>query len=89
MNHEQLVQNYEIAEAGIAERVRTLRTAKGLTQRQLGDLAGSNQAAIQKIEIGKSMRPRCLSALAAVLGVNPAWLVWGDSYASPEVESLS
>ncbi|WP_275099859.1 helix-turn-helix domain-containing protein [Sedimenticola hydrogenitrophicus] len=84
-----LIQNHESAEAGIGERVRTLRMANGLTQGQLGDLAGSNKAAIQKIEIGKSMRPRCLAALAAVLGVNPAWLAWGAPYASPEIRSQS
>lgn len=79
------VQEHETAEAGVAQRLRELRTAKGMTQIQLGELAGTNQAVIQKIENGKSMRPRCIAALAVVLEVNPAWLAWGDPYALPDV----
>ncbi len=77
------VQEHEAAEAGVADRLRELRTAKGLTQTQLAELAGTNQAALQKIENGKSRRPRCIASLAVVLGVNPAWLAWGDRYALP------
>lgn len=80
-----LIDEYTIAEAGISERVMTIRKELGLSQKQLGELAGSNKAAIQKIEIGKSVRPRCLGALAIVLGVNPAWLAWGD-YASRDLK---
>lgn len=79
-----IIKVHESAEAGVGERLRTLRTAKGLTQTQLADLAGTNQAVIQKIENGKSIRPRRLAALAVVLGVNPAWLAWGEPYATPD-----
>ncbi len=69
--------DYEAAEAGVAERVKECRIAKGWTQEQLGVRSGTNQAVIQKIENGRSVRPRCLGVLAIVLGVNPAWLAWG------------
>jgi transcriptional regulator with XRE-family HTH domain len=88
MNIDQItstVKVHEAAEAGVAQRLRALRIAKGLTQSQLAELAGTNQAVIQKIENGKSIRPRCIAALAVALVVNPAWLAWGDRYALPDV----
>lgn len=44
--------------------------------------AGTNQAVIQKIENGKSLRPRKIDQIAAVLDVNPAWLMFGDELAA-------
>lgn len=84
MADDDLIEIHETAAARVGERMRTLRIAKGLTQTQLADLAGTNQAVIQKIENGKSIRPRCLADLAVVLSVNPAWLAWGEPYATPE-----
>lgn len=65
--------------ATLAERVRTKRKAKGWTQKQFGELTGSNQAAIQKIENGKSLHPRNVAQLAAALQVSPAWLIFGQA----------
>ena len=42
----------------IGIRLRSARREKGLTQDQLAKEAGTNQAVIQKIENGKSLRPR-------------------------------
>ena len=43
----------------------------------LADKVGTSQAVIQKIENGKSLRPRILEQIADSLGVRPAWLQFG------------
>ncbi len=67
----------------LGERLRYRRRQMGWTQEQLAVQAGTNQAVIQKIENGKSLRPRKLDEIAAVLDVNPAWLMFGDEKATP------
>ena len=67
----------------LGPRMRFKRLEKGLTQEQLAELAGTNQAVIQKIENGKSLRPRKIDEIAEVLDVNPAWLMFGDDKADP------
>jgi transcriptional regulator with XRE-family HTH domain len=57
------------------------RLEEHLTQEQLAELSGTNQALIQKIENGHSYRPRPIMSLAEVLKVNPAWLQFGEPYA--------
>lgn len=79
---------YEAADRalqGIGDRVRTMRQARGLTQTQLGDASATNQAVIQKIENGNSLRPRQIMRIAQVLEVNPAWLQFGEPYAPKKV----
>ena len=75
------LQELNQAEDKIGQRLRKLRRDRELTQEELAALAGTNQAVIQKIENGKSTRPRILAELAVVLKVNPAWLQWGEPYA--------
>ena len=65
----------------IGIRLRSARREKGLTQDQLAKEAGTNQAVIQKIENGKSLRPRQIMQIAEVLDVNPAWLQFGEPWA--------
>jgi transcriptional regulator with XRE-family HTH domain len=67
----------------LGERLRYRRRQMGWTQEQLAVQAGTNQAVIQKIENGKSLRPRKIDEIAAVLDVNPAWLMFGDEKATP------
>lgn len=67
----------------LGERLRYRRRQMGWTQEQLAVQAGTNQAVIQKIENGKSLRPRKIDEIADVLEVNPAWLMFGDDKASP------
>ena len=62
----------------LAERLRSKRKEVGWTQEQLAQMVGSSQAVIQKIENGKSLRPRKIDKIAAVLGSTPAWLMFGD-----------
>ncbi|MEW7976582.1 MAG: helix-turn-helix transcriptional regulator [Candidatus Sedimenticola endophacoides] len=66
----------------LGQRMRFKRVEKGWTQEQLAMRAGTNQAVIQKIENGKSLRPRKIDQIAEVLSVNPAWLMFGDESAS-------
>ncbi|MCP3870998.1 MAG: helix-turn-helix transcriptional regulator [Gammaproteobacteria bacterium] len=67
----------------LGQRMRYMRLEKSWTQEQLAAKAGTNQAVIQKIENGKSLRPRKIDTIAAVLEVSPAWLMFGDESASP------
>jgi transcriptional regulator with XRE-family HTH domain len=68
----------------IGLRLRNARRLNGSTQEQLAQKAGTNQAVIQKIENGKSIRPRVIMELAEALKVNPAWLQFGEPYAERE-----
>ena len=61
----------------LAGRLRSRRKEFGWTQVQLAETVGTSQAVIQKIENGKSRRPRILESLAAALEVSPSWLMFG------------
>ncbi len=75
------------AKLGIGTRLREARIAKGITQKKLAGLAGTNQAVIQKIENGRSSRPRVTVGLAIVLDVHPASLDWGEPFAPKRVDT--
>ena len=62
----------------LAERVRKKRLEKGWTQGQLAALVGTSQSVIQKIENGRSLRPRKLDEIATVLNVSLCWLTSGE-----------
>src|SRR5210317_875782 len=64
-------------ESGLGARMRKRRKDLGWTQTELADKVGTSQAVIQKIENGKSLRPRILEELARSLDVKPAWLMFG------------
>jgi transcriptional regulator with XRE-family HTH domain len=68
----------------LAERLRRARKQKGWSQESLAQNADTSQAVIQKIENGKSLRPRNIERIAEALDVRPAWLMFGVS----EVENL-
>ena len=61
----------------LADRLRRARKQKGWSQEYLASLAGTSQAVIQKIENGKSLRPRNLDRISEALNVRPAWLMFG------------
>lgn len=63
----------------LGSRLRRKRRERGWTQEELALRAGTNQAVIQKIENGKSLRPRKIDEIAQVLDVNPAWLMFGEN----------
>ncbi len=58
-------------------RLRRRRKELGWTQMFLAEQVGTSQAVIQKIENGKSLRPRILEQIADSLAVKPAWLMFG------------
>ncbi|NKC14877.1 MAG: helix-turn-helix domain-containing protein [Gammaproteobacteria bacterium] len=62
----------------LGQRLRARRTEVGLTQEQLAERAETTQAVIQKIENGKSSRPRKIDKIATALGVKAAWLMFGN-----------
>jgi len=54
------------------------RQRHGLTQRQLGELAGVAHTTVQQLEsLSRGAYPQTLRKLAAALGVEPADLVGG------------
>jgi|GEM_PF-4187359 len=63
----------------LAARLRAVRRVHGWTQEQVAERANTNQAQYQKIENGKSKRPRNLDDIAAVLGVPEAALQFSSS----------
>ena len=55
------------------------RRQRGLTQRQLGELAGVAHTTVQRLEaLSRGAYPRTVRKLAAALGVEPADLVGGE-----------
>ena len=58
-------------------RLRKRRRELGWTQMYLAERVGTSQAVIQKIENGKSLRPRILEEIAEALSVRPSWLMFG------------
>jgi transcriptional regulator with XRE-family HTH domain len=59
---------------GLAEH----RRKGGLTQRELGELAGVAHTTVQRLEsLGRGAYPQTLRKLATALGVEPADLVGG------------
>lgn len=73
----------------IASRCRLARQAKRWTQDELAKQAHTTQAQIQKIENGKSLRPRNLERIAHLLGVSPAWLMFGRSEVDDEAMQIA
>ena len=62
----------------LGERMRGRRRELGMTQEQLAEKADTTQAVIQKIENGKSLRPRKIDQIADELDVKAAWLMFGN-----------
>ena len=61
----------------IVLRVKELRTAQGLTQKQLAERAKIRQATVSKLESGraKSIDLEVLEKLASALGCDPGYLI--------------
>jgi DNA-binding XRE family transcriptional regulator len=73
------------ARQGVRVRLRKARTARGLTQNELGKLAGFNQTVVQNIEDGILWHPSVTSGLAVAMDVSPAWVQWGEPFANKRV----
>ena len=56
------------------------RRRHGLTQRELGELAGVAHTTVQRLEsLGRGAYPQTLRKLATALGVAPEELLYGES----------
>jgi transcriptional regulator with XRE-family HTH domain len=65
------------------------RRRRGLTQRQLGELAGVAHTTVQKLEsLSRGAYPHTLRKLAIALGVEPGDLVGGDRRRAPRRHAL-
>src|SRR5687768_1418552 len=69
---------YRVSES-IKKRISDLRAEKGLSQKQLADLAGVRQPSISDLETGKTtdVSAATLLGIAEALGVRPKWLLTG------------
>jgi len=72
---------------GIGARLWEARTARRLTQVELGKLAGFSQAVVQNIENGVLWHPSVVSELAVAMGLTPAWLQWGEPFTDKQDNS--
>jgi transcriptional regulator with XRE-family HTH domain len=63
----------------LADRLRTARRRRALSQETLAIRASTSREVIQKIENGKSLRPRKIVAIAEALEVEPSWLMFGGN----------
>ena len=70
---------------GIGTRLKEARIALGLTQAELGNLAGFNQTVVQYVEDGVLRNPYVTSSLASALELTPAWIQWGESFMKKKV----
>ena len=61
----------------LANRLRAARRRRALSQEALAVRASTSREVIQKIENGKSLRPRNIVAIAEALDVKPSWLMFG------------
>jgi len=61
----------------IAERIKSARLRRKLTQSQLAKDVGISQGTIGNLESGTRERPRDLLSIALALGVNVNWLAYG------------
>jgi phage repressor protein C with HTH and peptisase S24 domain len=66
-----------------ADRLRTARKRKGLSQKELEEISGVGQGTISKIERGAQDTSAADVDLAMALDIHPAWLTNGDERYAP------
>ena len=74
----------------VGKRIRALRTAKGLTQEELGKLRGVKKAAVQKYENGsvENLKRATVLKLAEIFDVSPSYLMGFDEIETAKSEKL-
>lgn len=77
----------------IGERLKRLRTEKGLTQEEVGNILGITKAAVQKYENGTitNFRSDTIRKLCKLFGIAPAYFIFDDvenDYSSTNSEQL-
>ncbi|WP_370875960.1 helix-turn-helix domain-containing protein [Corynebacterium striatum] len=74
-----------VPEFRLGDRLRLVRESVGMSQEELGDVAGVGRATIARIESGKGTPRRAtLIAIAFATGVSLDWLENGETPAGPE-----
>lgn len=64
--------------SGIGKRMRQTRKASGHTLESLALATKSHPDTIRKIENGRVLHPRMIEDYCRELGVNPAWMQFGE-----------
>lgn len=66
----------------VGEKIRFLRTQKGITQEELGKIIGVQRAAVQKWECGKTqnLKRETIKKLASYFEVEPNTFIFGNDY---------
>jgi len=77
---------FEIENLGIGTRLREARKARGLSKDKLAEFANTIPSVIEKLEKDEVLFPLIVVEMATILGVTPAWLMWGDPYAPMRVD---
>lgn len=78
----------------VGERIRNLRTSKGLTQEELGNILGVTKVTIQKYENGqiKNFKTDIIKKLTNYFGVPPVNFIYDygeiPDYSKPAIESF-
>ncbi|MES9843900.1 MAG: helix-turn-helix transcriptional regulator [Candidatus Sedimenticola sp. 6PFRAG5] len=70
----------------IGKRLYSARKELGFSRTKLSRQSGINWASIYKIEAGNCARPRSIEKLAEAIRVNPAWLEFGNRWASKQFD---
>lgn len=76
----------------MAETIRMLRTQRGVTQEELGNIIGVQKSAIRKYESGlvENIPRSSIKKMADFFGVSPSYLMgWDEPKESPEEPKLS
>ncbi|WP_432344756.1 helix-turn-helix domain-containing protein [Shinella yambaruensis] len=69
MSEKQLPTIIEIMQKRSGEEIREARKARGLTQAEVAELAGTNQQTVDRIESGKTQRSKFYAKIAEVVGL--------------------
>lgn len=69
--------NFVLFGMSLAMRLVTCRKAKNISQLALAELVGCSQQSIHAIEEGRSLLPRKIKQIAAVLETTPDYLLYG------------
>ena len=72
----------------VGKRIRALRTARGLTQEELGKLLGVKKAAVQKYENGsvENLKRATVLKLSEIFDVSPSYLMGFDEIDTAKAE---
>ena len=74
----------------VGKRIKSLRTARGLTQEELGKLLGVKKAAVQKYENGsvENLKRATVLKLAEIFDVSPSHLLGFDEIETAKSEKI-